>query len=416
MDSVARFVAAICGIQSGKTVVGAIWLCNEIWKAHEKGVYGDWLIAAPTAKILNQSTLPKFRGIVPSDWVQWKEGKQEFHLPWINPETNEPCKIYIRSAETPDWLEGMTLLGAWLDEAGLMASAVWTNVQGRLSKNLGRCAITTTPYASKWIKREIVDRARGGDTNYSAFSWPSLENPAFPREEYERMRKILPDLTFRRRYGGEFVTMEGLVYSDFNYDRDVVPSFEIPPTWKRFGGMDFGHDKPAACLSIAEDPDKHIYYVYKEFYRRESLLKDIANHLNIESLQWVLADPQGAQNIAELNRFYGRPEVKPADNKVEIGIERIQTLLKEGRLKFLRGRCQMTLEEIEEYHYPAYDEDKPDKAEKPVKKNDHAMDALKYAFSRQLTNLYPAASQRTGRIRERLAQRKFPERDEWTNY
>src|SRR5262245_13069017 len=89
VDSASRFIAAICGIQSGKTVVGAIWLCNEIWQAHEKGHHGDWLIAAPTAKILNQSTLPKFRGIVPTDWVIWKEAKQEFHLPWVNPETNE---------------------------------------------------------------------------------------------------------------------------------------------------------------------------------------------------------------------------------------------------------------------------------------------------------------------------------------
>jgi len=419
IDSLARFIAVVCGIQSGKTVLGSIWLCAEIWKAHEAGIHGDWLMAAPTAKIMEQSTLPKFKGFFPRDWGQWKEGKQFFELPWDNPETGEKCRLYVRSTDNPDWLEGVTLIGCWLDEAGLMEYAVWVNVQGRLSiaskKGYGRCFITTTPYASKWIKREVFKKAQAGDPLYGYFSWESIQNPAFPQEEYDRMKASLPEAIFNRRYRGLFVTMEGLVYPDFDYDTHVVKPFDLPANWMRFGGMDFGHSQPTVIVGIAEDPSDHVFYLYREFYKTESHLKDSAGFLMQESFKYVLADPQGAGWISELNRAYGRGEVKPADNKIDIGLERIGTLLKEKRLKIF-SNCTNTIDEIEEYHYPAPTDDKADKKDKPVKKDDHAMDALKYAFSRQLTSLYPYRSQARTGIRDRLARRRFPETDPWTNY
>jgi PBSX family phage terminase large subunit len=415
IDSTARFKAVVCGIQSGKTVVGSVWLCSEIWKAHEQGRYGDWLMAAPTAKIMEQSTLPKFKAFFPKDWGEWKEGKQFFILPWDNPETGERCRIYVRSTDNPDWLEGVTLLGAWLDEAGLMDYQTWVNVQGRLSRYKGPCLMTTTPYASKWIRREIYKRWQGGDKDYEFFSWRSNENPAFPAEEYERAKRSLPETIFRRRYEGQFVTMEGLVYPDFDWDKHVVKPFELPKDWLRFGGMDFGHSQPTAILCVAEDPQEHVFYVYRELYRTETLLRDIANFLNTEDMRYVLADPQGAQAIAELNRFYGRGEVKPAENRVEIGIERIGTLLKEGRLRFFSS-CENTLDEIEDYHYPAPKDDKADRPDRPVKKNDHGMDALKYAFSKQVSGLYVYKSQVRTNIRDRLMRRKFAETDPWTGY
>lgn len=416
IDSTARFIGGVAGAQGGKTTVGAMWLCAEIWSNHEKGRYGDYLIAAPSAKIMEQSTLPKFKGVVPSDWVTWHEAKQFFELPWQNPETGQKCRIYVRSTDDPDAIEGMTLLAAWLDEAGKMESPVWVNVQARVAKFLGRVLVTTTPYASKWIKREIADKAkRPGEKDFAYFNWPSNMNPAFSTEEFERLRQTLPEMVFRRRHMGEFTTAEGLVYPDFDYDTHVVKPFIIPDSWVRFGGMDFGHSQPTVVLCVAEDPQDHCFYVYREFYRKEAFLKDIANFLNNEALKYILADPQGAQAIAELNRFYGRSEVKAADNKVEIGIERIGTLLKEGRLKFF-SNCVNVLDEIEDYHYPAPTDDKADKPDKPVKKDDHAMDSLKYAFSRQITSLYPYRNQARANLRERLARRRLPDTDPWTNY
>ena len=67
----------------------------------------------------------------PKDWGIWKEQKKAYKLNWLNGD-GEDCYIYVRSTDDPDLLEGMTLLGAWLDEAGKMKAETWTNIQGRL--------------------------------------------------------------------------------------------------------------------------------------------------------------------------------------------------------------------------------------------------------------------------------------------
>src|SRR5262245_27894960 len=111
LDSKARFIADITGLQGGKTTGGAIWFLREIYESYKRGERGNWLIAAPTVKILQQSTLPKFREFFPNDWGSWKEQKQCFELAWGD-------SIFVRSTDEPDHLEGMTVRGAWIDEAG----------------------------------------------------------------------------------------------------------------------------------------------------------------------------------------------------------------------------------------------------------------------------------------------------------
>jgi phage terminase large subunit len=105
----------------------------------------------------------------------------------------------------------------------------------------------------------------------------------------------------------------------------------------------------------------------------------IGNH----PIDRILADPQSAQLITELRQAYGLGIVQPADKQeISVGIERITALLKEGRLKIF-NTCKNTIEEFSVYHYPRPDEDKVTK-DKPVDKNNHAMDALRYTFNKPI--------------------------------
>lgn len=383
LDSMCRYIVAISGIQGGKTIIGGIWLCKEIYKAYVAGKRGDWLIAAPIVKILQQSTLPKFKQIIPSDWGVWRENRQVFDLAWGD-------HIFVRSTDNPDYLEGMTLLGAWLDEAGQMKQNVWINVQGRVSINQGRVLITTTPYSLNWIYKDLMKKAgtingetvSDGDKDISLVSWQSVNNPAFPKEEFDRAQRTLNPVIFKRRYCGEFTQLEGLVYPDFTEDSIVEP-FEIPHGWKRFGGIDFGKTNPTAIVCVAEDPKTNTFYAYREFYKSESLLKQVAEFIKDEGLKYVLGDPQSAQLIMELNRSYQVGCVQPADNDITVGIERLTTLLKEGRLKVLRT-CDNLIEELQTYHYPRPDDEGYVK-DKPVAKDNHACDAFRYSFSKNMS-------------------------------
>jgi PBSX family phage terminase large subunit len=410
MASKARFIAAISGIRGGKTTIGAIWLLTEIERLRESGILGDFLICAPTNKILDQSTLPKFKEFFPKDWGVWKEQKSCFELNWNRPGSEEPCRIYVRSMDEPDSIEGMDALAAWMDEVGKMKGQSFINVQGRLSVKKGRCILTTTPYNVGWFFRDVYKK-KDVDADYEILIWSSTDNPAFPKDEYERAKRTLPKAIFERRYMGKFTRLEGLVYPEFDEDFHIVEPFDIPDDWTRFGGMDFGRSNPNAILCVAEDPASHTFYVYKEFYRSETLLKTLSDFLHNEHLSYVLADTQSAQLIAELQQFYGNRNVKEADKQIDVGIERVRSLLQEGRLKFFREKCVNTIEEICEYHYAPPDLDKV-QADKPVAKHNHAMDALRYAFSRPLQGLY---TQRPKKFKKTRSSRVFVA-DEITGY
>ena len=418
MQSTARFIGAVSGIRGGKTTAGAIWLLSKIDKDRENGLFGDYLIVAPTVKILDQATLPKFKEFFPIDWGEWKEQKSCFELNWFRTGSSVPCRIYVRSTDDPDSIEGMDALAAWMDEVGKMKSQAWINVQGRLSMHKGPCLMTTTPYAVNWFFKDVYKKglkdSTEHDSDYETIIWASTANPAFPKDEYERAKRTLPKAIFDRRYNGKFTRLEGLVYPEFDYEFHVVESFEIPSNWIRFGGMDFGYSNPNAIVCLAKDPDTNIFYLYKEFYRSETLLKVLSDFLHGAKLSYVLADTQAAQQIAELQKYYGNTNVKTADKQVMVGIERVRTLLIEGRLKIF-NTCIHVLDEIESYHYAEPSGDK-NVSDKPVQKNNHCMDAIQYAFSRPLAGLYQGLQKSKRNLHRQTRSRRVEVLDSTTGY
>ncbi len=291
----------------------------------------------------------------------------------------------------------MTVLAAWLDEAGQMPEGTWDNVQARLSFDRGRAVITTTPYAPNWFWRDIMGRASeiNGVKQDGADIEPAvttLDNPHFSREEYERLKKNMSPEKFARDYEGKAQAMEGLVYA--LPEEAIVKPFPVPGEWKRFAGMDFGQSDPTVVLCVAEKPEVQkdeangvkyqpsIFYVYREFYKRGALLRESAEFLQSEVLDYTLHDPSAAQSVAELTRGFGCRHMVAADNRIEVGIERIKGLLQQGRLRVFRGRCDSTIREMLTYHYKAPNPDRPQK-DQPVDANNHCMDALRYAFSRE---------------------------------
>lgn len=386
LDSPRRFIATISGVQGGKTTVGAVWFLREIYKDYMAGITGDYLVVAPTNKVLQQSTLVKFREMLPPDWGTYKEQKQVVQLKWGG-------NIFIRSADAPDTLEGMTLRLAWVDEAGQMKASVWTNLQARVGAQQGRILMTSTPYAQNWYYREIFKNAgwvngvptTKGQEDIEVITWGTLDNPGFPAVEVERARASMDPALFERRYCGKFTRLEGLVYPTA-MDAIVEP-FEIPSHWRSFGGMDFGKSDPTAIVNIVEDPATSTLYLCAEYYKANGHIRDWAEWLDANPMSRVLADPQSAQLISELRTAEGHGEVQAADKqKIEVGIERINALLLEGKLKIF-STCKNTIEEFSEYVYPAPNPDKPQK-DNPVDKDNHAMDALRYAFNKPLDTMY----------------------------
>jgi len=89
-----------------------------------------------------------------------------------------------------------------------------------------------------------------------------------------------------------------------------------------------------------------------------------------------VVDPSAASFIAELRQ--AGYAVQKADNDVLDGIRLVSTRLKAGELLF-SAACQHTIEEFQSY---VWDEKAAEHGEdKPVKTNDHCMDAVRYFVS-----------------------------------
>jgi phage terminase large subunit len=75
--------------------------------------------------------------------------------------------------------------------------------------------------------------------------------------------------------------------------------------------------------------------------------------------------------------------VLEADNTVIDGISNVTTWLNDGRIHIVKNRCPNLIKEFESYIW----DDKAQKRgeDKPLKENDHAMDALRYLIQ----TLYP---------------------------
>jgi PBSX family phage terminase large subunit len=419
LRSNAQFILALTGKQAGKTTVGAMWLIREIEQSRRKGEKCDWLICAPTVAIMNQAPLPTFLDILGKlKWSKegYKEGKKVIELDWGS-------MIYVRSADDPKALESMTLKGVWFDEAGQSKVEAWENLQARVMAKSGKILMTTTPYACNWLREEFYKRAatvndqpqtasgdKELDPRMAVYQWTVYDNPSIPRDQIEGIKGRMSPEKFSRDYLGNFTRLEGLVYPEFEKDRDVIKPFHIPPEWNRFGGVDFGFSSSSALLTVAEKPEvldekgkvkePSVYYVIRELYGKEIPLKKMAEYIESNGHAYTLGDPRGAQEMAELTRAHGCRRVSGADNEVEVGIERLKVLFMQQRLKVL-SCCPNLIDELGSYHRHRESDDKPT-IEAPVKVHDHAVDALRYAFSRSFKNIYHGRTHHAGYQMRRL--------------
>lgn len=365
--SEARFVAMIAGTGGGKSWYGPIWLYREIQKYPKDG----FLVISPTYPMFQRIVLPRtreFLGAVTGG--EYRAGERIYYLPTGG-------KVFFGSADNPFSLEGVHVRAVWMDEAGQMKREAWDVALRRVGFYKGRVLITTTPYNLGWLKTEVFDRWKAGDRDYEVVQFPSILNPAYPKEEFERAKATSPDWKFRMFYLGQFARPEGLVYQDFDPGKHVVKPFEIPASWRRVIGVDFGYNNPTAAVWLAISPDG-VVYAYREYYQRNKLPeesgKEIKQLSKEDRIELVACDPSEPAAIERYRRL-GLP-ARAGYNAVKEGIEAVIALMKSNRFFVFRGLVNL-LDEIENYRWAEKQEQLKDE---PVKEYDHAVDALRYAI------------------------------------
>jgi len=208
------------------------------------------------------------------------------------------------------------------------------------------------------------------------------DNPSVTQEYLDGLSR----LTGHRRsrlFEGKWVGAEGVVYDTF--DLAVHVKAREGPWARTIIGVDDGYTNPFAALLVRIDGDGRMH-VEREVYKPGLLVSDRVKALGGFGRHTALVDPSAATLMAEA-RSAGC-EVLPAINEVEQGIHRVmQRLAVAGdglpRLT-IDPSCVNVIREMQSYRWKgnkhAMDDGGKYKDE-PVKENDHALDALRYAVA-----------------------------------
>lgn len=296
------------------------------------------------------------------------------------------------------WIEEAFEIDSEADFEKLDLSVPRGNIPDHLFK---QTTLTFNPWSEHhWLKKRFFDKGSEDTDSYSTNYLINEFLDSTDRAVFERLREENP-----RRYAvaglGEWGIAEGLIYEnwevvDFEFDSRGVPvvkdgvSGTPRPTmsidygedvswqYRSFYGLDYGYSNdPTAFIVFAVNPIKKEIWIYDEHYETKMLNDHIAQMIKDkgyakERIRADAAEPKSNDDLRRLGLCRVAPSVKGKDSIIN-GITTIQ-----GYKIHVLPRCQNTIAELSSYCW------KKDKTENginiPEDKNNHLMDAMRYAF------------------------------------
>jgi hypothetical protein len=139
-----------------------------------------------------------------------------------------------------------------------------------------RCTANPGGVGSHWVKKRYVDSNPpnesflGKDGLTRRFIPARLtDNPYLAKDGiYEQMLMSLPPVQRRQLLEGNWDVNEGAAFVEFDSDVHIITPFQIPITWERIKGIDYGYASESACIWGAMDKADGTLIIYRELYRK----------------------------------------------------------------------------------------------------------------------------------------------------
>lgn len=390
-------------VRSGKTITSLLaWL-----RFVRTGPAGNLLMIGKTERTLKRNIIDPLIEMLGTDRVRYVQGAGEVHI--------AGRRIYIAGAndeKAEGKIRGLTLAGAYVDEASTMPESMWSMLLTRLSVDGARLYATTNPDSpNHWLLKRYLARARTwlrrdgrleqhandeGRLDLARFSFRLTDNPTLSADYIAALSAEFTGLWYKRFVEGLWVLAEGAIYDMFDPDPgagQVVD--ELPDIIDWWVSIDYGTTNPFVATLIGQGVDDRLY-VAREWRwdssveRRQLTDLEYSQRLRtwLDTLAeegreaWagcrtpdrILVDPSAASFIAQLHRD-GWSSVRGADNAVEDGLRDVSTLLAADRLK-IHGSCDGGIDEMVGYVWDPAAQLRGE--DKPLKQRDHFCDSLRY--------------------------------------
>jgi PBSX family phage terminase large subunit len=384
-------------VRSGKTIASLIAFLIALTDVIENRKPGLVLIAGWTLQSIERNILDPLQ----DEAVFGELAAAVEHTPGSNTALILGKTVHLIGASdtrSEARLRGLTACLAMADEATLMSQSFWTQLLARLSVPDARLIATTNPdNPTHWLRKNYILRESELDLKHWHFTL--RDNPSLTEKYIADLRAENSGLFYRRRVLGEWCLAEGSVFDMFDPGRHVV---NVLPVMKRWlcAGVDYGWRNSFAVVVLGLGIDRRLYFVaewYWDSSERGSQLADAQYSAKFREFfasvrhpgsqlygirpEVVIVDPSAGHFISQLHNdrhlFDGGLSVTGADNAVDAGIGVMMSLLATGRL-LVHSSCRHLIEQIQGY---SWDEKAAQRGEdKPIKLNDHAVDAARYAL------------------------------------
>ncbi len=368
-DSVARLNIWEGSVSSGKTITSIVrWI--EYVKTAPRG---RLLMVGKTERTLKRNVLDDLEAIVGSNNFK-KKGDGEVLI-----FGRVVDLVGANDERAENKIRGGTYAGSYCDEITLYPEGFFRMLLSRLRVKGAKLFGTTNPDSPfHWFKEYFLDNL---ELNLKRFHFTMDDNLNLDEDYKIAIKKEYTGLWFKRFILGLWVMAAGAIYDCFKDDKHKTS--DIPKVFdKYYVGMDYGTNNPCVFLLVGKFANK--YYIIKEFYhegRKEGQKtdsyygKELKKFVDGYKITQYFLDPSASSFKTELKEqgIY----TTDADNSVLDGIRKTSTLIDNDRL-FVHTNCKNTLREFTSY---IWDEKASKKGEdKPVKANDHALDALRYVI------------------------------------
>ena len=170
-----------------------------------------------------------------------------------------------------------------------------------------RCTANPGGVGATWVKKRYIDpyppnESFVGEDNLTRKFIPARldDNPYLAKDgRYEEMLKALPATQRRQLLEGNWDVNEGAAFTEFETDVHVVTPFEIPISWERVKGIDYGYASESSCIWGAVDPSDGTLIIYRELYQKGLTGVDLGERIT----QMELSDPYSVQGVLDTSAW-----------------------------------------------------------------------------------------------------------------
>jgi len=400
----------IGGNRSGKTVSGAAELTMWLTGKHISGCKFPPPIRGRAIGVdfdngINKIILPEIAKWMPPSALINGSWDDSYHKSMKTLTLTNGSQVEFMSYDQDvDKFSGTSRHCVWFDEEP--PEEIFNENMARLVDTGGNWWLTMTPLIDmSWTYDNLYLKGKNGDPNIEVFEVSTLQNEYVNASEMEILFGNLKEDEKKARMYGTYMQHSGTIYGEHMHPpvegkvgTIIDPIVDGPmwniykSRWGHFCMMDHGHANPTCFLWGAFDSEGKIV-IYKEYYERKKIVAEHALAIRgiNESLGFIPSYYVGDPSIGNTNPITGTSvqieysehgvPILLGNNDVGAGIERVANRFR-SKMLYITRDCEYLIWELNRYRWGKYSSKKiaarSNEKEQPLKKDDHAVDALRY--------------------------------------